>query len=73
MANLDKLIAELTQERDRISEVISNLERIRLEEPAEPAGRRGRKSMAPEERLVVSDRMRKYWAGRRVAARWGGG
>jgi hypothetical protein len=42
---------------------------LTLKSPAptlpKPAKRRGRKSMNPSERQRVSERMRKYWAGRR--------
>jgi len=31
-------------------------------------GRRGRRSMSPEERLEVSRRMSKYWEARKAAA-----
>jgi len=62
-------IRELTQERDRLDAMIAILEaRLELERKAklgDAKGRRGRKAMSPEERLQVSERMRRYWAARR--------
>jgi len=67
--DLSKTIAELYQEKSRLDKVIASLEQ--LGESAAPAPllmqRRGRKFMSPQERRQVSDRMRKYWAGRKAA------
>jgi hypothetical protein len=63
--DLDKVIRELHQELKRIEVVIKSLEEW-LGTGAFPSrSHRGRKSMAEEERLLVSKRMKKYWANRR--------
>jgi len=72
--DLYKVIRELIEERRRIDGIIHRLERVMAEEvarakaPPKPKKRRGRKGMNPEQRLEVSERMRKYWAERRKAA-----
>ena len=67
--DLDEVIRQLHEERERLDRTIAALERLLQDEivhEGRPApGRRGRKSMGGEERLVVSQRMRKYWAARR--------
>lgn len=69
--DLYKAIQELYAEKEKLERVIASLEELQLSAgggiPQLPkAGkRRGRKSMSPEERLEVSERMKKYWAGRR--------
>lgn len=73
MASVDlaKAIRELYEEKKRLDAVIASLELMLAAEsrfsPARPrTGRkRGRKSMSREERLQVSERMKKYWASRR--------
>ena len=65
--DLQKAIQELYEEKERIEAVIASLERFLLTREEVPAKRkRGRKSMGPEERQEVSERMRTYWAGRRT-------
>jgi hypothetical protein len=74
--DLRATIRELYEEKQRIEEAIASLEELlgakgrpgkhALEEPPRK-GRRGRKEMSPEERLVVSSRMKQYWAKRRAA------
>ncbi len=69
--DLYKAIRELYEEKKRLDEVIASLEAFL----ASKAGlgpeleqfqkRRGRKSMSPEERKQVSERMKEYWASRR--------
>jgi len=49
----------------QIDRAIANLEALNSPNGAEPATRRGRKSMSPEEAQQVSERMKRYWAGRR--------
>ena len=65
--DLSKTIAELYEERTRLDRVIASLEQ--LGESSSPVSistpRRGRKFMSPEERREVSERMRRYWAGRK--------
>lgn len=65
--DLRKTIAELYEERVRLDRVIASLELLAEEAPAVPVPfpRRGRKFMSPQERRKVSERMRKYWAGRK--------
>jgi hypothetical protein len=74
--DLQHVIEELCAEKDRLDRVIAVLETMLRAEAggagASPDGppaqkRRGRKSMGHEERKNVSERMRKYWASRRVS------
>ena len=62
-------IRGLREERERLDAMISLLEaRLKFERKAKGGkskGRRGRKTMSMEERLQVSERMRRYWATRR--------
>ncbi len=69
-ANVDWYVAirELHEEKKRLDRLIAALEAIENgQNPDKTAGmrRRGRKNMSPEERQQVSERMRRYWAGRR--------
>lgn len=59
-----KAIHELMQEKKRLDAVIASLE-TRSNVGAREKSRRGRKSMSPEERAIVSKRMAAYWAARR--------
>ena len=66
--DLEKLIKKLRKERSALADVIALLEAARAAAETKAAAvkkRRGRKSMGMEERRVVSERMRKYWAIRR--------
>jgi len=69
--DLYKAIQDLYAEKEKLERVIASLEELQrtagaLPPPlAKPVKRRGRKSMSSEERQEVSERMRKYWAGRR--------
>jgi hypothetical protein len=56
---------ELYRERRRLDEVIKNLEALVQGKQPPPLSRRGRKSMSEDERQVVAERMRRYWASRR--------
>lgn len=68
--DVDKLIAELNAEIERIKATVACLEQLRGSSSVATNGsRRGRKSMGAEERRDVSERMRKYWANRRRASR----
>jgi hypothetical protein len=69
--DLDGIIKELLAERNRLDQIIKAMEK-----PGEPnpggkgpavkaKGRRGRKFMNEQDRLEVSERMRRYWAARR--------
>ena len=67
--DLSKTIADLYEERSRLDRVIAALEQLG-ENPVPisiNASRRGRKFMSPQERNEVSERMRRYWAGRKAA------
>jgi hypothetical protein len=63
--DLNKAIRELHQELDKLNEVIAALESFERTGTLPDSHRRGRKSMGDEERRLVSERMKKYWAGRR--------
>jgi len=54
---------------ESINATIASLEKYIEGTPGTPAKRseRGRKSMGHEERLAVSERMKRYWAARRHA------
>ena len=67
--NLRDAIRQLTDEKQRVERAIEELERL-LEAggitPVVPGkSNRGRKSMGAEERKIVGERMRQYWAKRR--------
>jgi hypothetical protein len=65
--DLDYVISGLRQQRDKLTAAISQLEELQrgsISANGFPK-RRGRKSMKPEERLIVSERMKRYWAERR--------
>ena len=68
--DLYKAIQDLYAEKEKLERIIASLEELQRTAGAlpvmpKPAKRRGRKSMNPSERQEVSERMRKYWAGRR--------
>ena len=68
--DLYKAIQELYAEKEKLERVIASLEELQKSAgslPIPPPGgkRRGRKSMSAKERQEVSERMKKYWAGRR--------
>jgi hypothetical protein len=68
--DLYKAIQDLYAEKDRLERVIASLEELQrsagsLPDVSKPSRRRGRKSMSPEERQEVSERMKKYWESRR--------
>jgi hypothetical protein len=61
-------IRELHDEKKRLDRLIAALEAIENGESREGTAslpRRGRKTMSAEERKQVSERMKRYWAGRR--------
>jgi len=70
---LSKLIAFLKEERQKVDRAIATLEELVESESklqvdlGAIAHTRGRHSMGLEERKQVSERMKRYWAGRRVA------
>jgi len=68
--DLRKVIRSLIEEKNKLDSVIASLQSLeKQEDPARPVtsalGRRGRRAMGQEERRRVSERMKKYWAGRR--------
>jgi hypothetical protein len=65
--DVNKALRELHEEKRRLNIIIAALE-TRLGKQARANGRRGRKSMSPQERLEVSKRMSKYWEARRASA-----
>ena len=68
--DLEKAIRDLLAERNRISDIIAQLEQMQQHQASAQPRRpkqRGRKSMSEEERAVVSSRMRQYWESRRRA------
>ena len=65
-------LQQLYAEKKRIESVIESLEALvrnsdEVGTGPGPRSRRGRKSMSPEEREKVSERMKRYWAGRRTS------
>ena len=68
--DLYKAIQDLYAEKEKLERVIASLEELQRSAGTVPSAptpirRRGRKSMSPEERQEVSERMKKYWEGRR--------
>jgi hypothetical protein len=69
--DLTKTIQDLYAEKEKLERVIASLEELQRAASAHPIlpghgrSRRGRKSMGAQERLEVSERMKKYWATRR--------
>ena len=67
--NINKAIRELYDEKRRLDRVIASLEEMQRNAAAQgvalPEKRRGRKSMDPQARREVSERMKRYWDSRR--------
>jgi hypothetical protein len=69
--DLYKAIQDLYAEKEKLERVIASLEDLQraagggIPPPPGRGKRRGRKSMGSDERQEVSERMKKYWAGRR--------
>ncbi len=63
--DLNKAIRDLYEELRKLNEVIASLEQFESTGTLPAPKRRGRKSMDENERQIVSDRMKKYWATRR--------
>jgi len=63
--DLNKAIRELRQELEKLNQVIAAMEGFQRTGTLPAPRRRGRKSMDEGERQSVSERMKKYWAGRR--------
>ena len=68
--DLYKAIQDLYAEKEKLERVIASLEELQRNAGNIPVlpkqtQRRGRKSMNADERQEVSERMKRYWAGRR--------
>ena len=68
--DLYKAIQDLYAEKEKLERVIASLEELQRTAGAltplpAKTGRRGRKSMSARERQEVSERMKRYWSGRR--------
>jgi hypothetical protein len=66
--DLQELIRQLEIQKQQIDIAIANLEQLQGTHGGGNVvmpNRRGRKSMEPEERRQVSDRIKRYWATRR--------
>jgi hypothetical protein len=63
--DIEKIIEELRAERERVSETILAIERLHYGCATSAVKRRGRKFMDQNGRKEVSERMKRYWAGRR--------
>ena len=68
--DIDRIIRDLNEERDRLNRIIESLELVGKMGGgySRPPGRRGRKFMDAAGREEVSERMKKYWARRRAEA-----
>jgi len=61
--DVEKTLRELYREKKVLDSAIARLEkRLRSASPKSSPKRRGRKSMSPQERRAVSERMRRHWA-----------
>ena len=61
-----RILQELHDQRAKLDRAIQQLESLAAgSSAARGPKRRGRKSMGAEERKIVSDRMKRYWAARR--------
>ena len=72
--DLYRALQDLYAEKEKLERAIESLEQLQRAERGGPgvnptSKRRGRKSMSPEEREEVSERMKRYWAARRNAKR----
>jgi hypothetical protein len=59
-------VRELHLERERLNKLIGMLESMQVGGSRRVRSRRGRKHMPEDERKIVSERMRAYWARRRT-------
>ena len=67
--DVNKALCQLHDEKKRLDSAIAALEaRIAASTGQSGRGRRGRKSMSPQARREVSQRMTRYWAARRAQA-----
>jgi hypothetical protein len=61
-------IRQLYVEKERLDKAIAILESLSDGGLDAPASRRGRKNMPEDERVKVSERMKRYWASRRKSS-----
>ncbi len=67
--DLRRTINDLYDEKAKLDRVIASLEQLSEEaDVPQLVARRGRKFMNPQERRMVSERMRRYWAMRKAAS-----
>ncbi|HET8547978.1 MAG TPA: hypothetical protein VFL57_08240 [Bryobacteraceae bacterium] len=60
-----RAVQTLHEELRKIDQAIATIEALMSGADITPVRRRGRKSMSAEERKIVAQRMRNYWANRR--------
>ncbi len=65
--DIAKTVENLRAERNKLNGIIEVLERLQSGEVAAAPKRRGRKFMDRAGREEVSERMKRYWAGRRAS------
>ena len=63
--DIAKALHQLYAERARLDRAVARLEAMVRKSSTVQKSNRGRKSMPPEERLLVSRRITEYWAARR--------
>jgi len=63
--DLNKVIRDLHDELEKLNQVILAVKTYESTGTMPVPRRRGRKAMSEEERQVVSERMKRYWAKRR--------
>ncbi len=63
--DITKALHQLYAERERLNRAVARLEALISQSNTAEKSNRGRKSMPPEERLLVSRRITEYWAARR--------
>ena len=63
--DLNKAIRDLHEELEKLNQVIAAMEMFQSTGNLPALQRRGRKSMNEEERKLVSERMKQYWATQR--------
>ena len=63
---LEQLIEKLREERTKLDETIASLQQLKVEVKPFLKSKRGRKFMDEAGRQEVSERMKKYWAARRI-------
>jgi hypothetical protein len=63
--DIEKALKELRRDLERITRTITIMEGLSGRPPRSGA-QRGRKSMGADERMEVSERMKRYWASQRA-------